>query len=111
MDNDIRKLLVDALICINSIEDYLRGVRRFEEYDNNPLLQDAVERNLITIGEVVNLILKAEPGIEISNARRIVDMRNRLTHAYDAVENVMVWTILIRHLPILKQEIETIMEA
>lgn len=111
MDNDLRKLLLDVLICISSIEDYLSGKRRFEDYDNNPLLQDAVERNLITIGEVVNLILKLEPDVDISDARRIVDLRNRLTHGYDAVENVMVWTILIKHLPVLKQEIETIMEA
>lgn len=70
------------------------------------MLQDAVERNLITIGEAVNLILKMKPDISISNARRIVDLRNKLTHGYDSVENVMVWNIIIKYLPVLKNEVK-----
>ena len=74
------------------------------------MLQDAVERNLITIGEAMNLLLKKEPEIPISNARRIVDTRNRLTHGYDEIEVTQIWNIVINHLPLLKNEVKKLLE-
>ena len=109
MDKEIKKLLVYVTICLINIDNYIGEKKIFELYDNDPLLQDAVERNLITIGEAVNLLLKYNPDIHISNARRIVDLRNRLTHGYDAVENVMIWNILVKYLPILKNEVEQLL--
>ena len=106
MDNNTNKVLKDILICIENIENYLGENKIFSEYDANYLLQDAVERNLITIGEAVNALLKKIPDIAISNARKIVDTRNKLTHGYDEIENVQVWNIVIKHLPILKEEAE-----
>ena len=72
-------------------------------------MQDAVERNLITIGEAMNKLLLLVPKIEITNARRIVDARNKLTHGYDEIENFQIWSILINHLPILKAEAEKLL--
>jgi len=108
MDNNTNKILTDILICIDNIEVYLGEDKIFSVYDANQLLQDAVERNLITIGEAVNLLLKKMPDIAISNARRIVDTRNKLTHGYDEIENVQVWNIIIKHLPVLKLEAEAL---
>jgi uncharacterized protein with HEPN domain len=105
MDNHLKKLLKDILMCIDSIENYLGQEKIFENYDSNYLLQDAVERNIITIGEAMNSILKYNPNIEISNSRKIVDARNKLTHGYDEIENLQIWNILIKHIPILKTEI------
>ncbi len=110
MDNHIRKLLKDLLISIETIENYLGKERVFEMYDSNYLLQDAVERNVITIGEAMNSLLKIYPEIEISNARKIVDARNKLTHGYDEIENLQIWNILIKHLPILKIEVEKLIQ-
>jgi uncharacterized protein with HEPN domain len=106
MDNETRKILQDILICIENIENYVGANKIFVEYDRNMLLQDAVERNIITIGEAVNNLLKKNPSIEISNARKIVDARNRLTHGYDEVDNMQVWNIIVNHLPILRFEVE-----
>jgi len=64
-----------------------------------------VERELEIIGEATNRILKIDGSIAISNARRIVDLRNRVIHAYDAVDDVIVWSIVVKSLPGLKQEI------
>ncbi len=110
MDNHIRKLLKDLLISIETIENYLGKEWVFEMYDSNYLLQDAVERNVITIGEAMNSLLKIYPEIEISNARKIVDARNKLTHGYDEIENLQIWNILIKHLPILKMEVEKLIQ-
>lgn len=86
MENEFKKFLADVLISL----DYIGREKLFNDYQDNPLLQDAVERNLITIGEAINSLLKLKPDIEISNARRIVDARNKLTHGYHAIDNVMV---------------------
>ncbi len=110
MDNQTNKILADILICIESIENYLGEQKVFSYYDTNYLLQDAVERNLITIGEAVNNLLKKFPEITISNSRKIVDTRNKLTHGYDEIENVQVWNIIIKHLPVLKAEILNLIE-
>jgi uncharacterized protein with HEPN domain len=106
MDNRLNKILTDILICIENIDNYIGKNKIFSEYDTNYLLQDAVERNLITIGEAVNQLLKQMPEIAISDARKIVDTRNKLTHGYDEIENVQIWSIIIKYLPILKQEAE-----
>ncbi len=57
----------------------------------------------------MNLILKISPNIEISDARKIVDARNKLTHSYDEIENFQIWNIIIKHLPVLKNEITTLL--
>jgi uncharacterized protein with HEPN domain len=108
MDIKKLKLLQDILTCLNQIEDYLGDKRIFSDYDNNSLLQDAVERNLITIGEAMNSLLKLNPEIEITNSRRIVDARNKLTHGYDDIEIVQIWNIIVNHLPPLKLEVSNL---
>jgi uncharacterized protein with HEPN domain len=108
MDIKKLKLLQDILTCLNQIEDYLGDKRIFSDYDNNSLLQDAVERNLITIGEAMNSLLKLNPEIEITNSRRIVDARNKLTHGYDDIEIVQIWNIIVNHLPLLKLEVSNL---
>lgn len=109
MDNEIKKLLQDILICLQNIENYIGNKKVFADYNSSLLLQDAVERNLITIGEAMNLLLKKAPKINITNARRIVDVRNRLTHGYDEIENTQVWNIIINHLPLLTIEVNELL--
>lgn len=109
MGNAEKKLVTDILICIETIEKYIVSCKTFNEYERNFLIQDAIERNLITIGEAMKQLLTLYPEIPITNARRVVDARNKLTHGYDEIENVQVWSILINHLPILKTEAKNIL--
>ncbi|SFG56270.1 HepT-like ribonuclease domain-containing protein [Pedobacter insulae] len=109
MDNQINKLLADVLIALDAIDSYLSEPKKFEDYQYNALLKDAVERNLITVGEAVNHLLKAVPEITISDARKIVNTRNRLTHGYDEIDDVQIWSIIINYLPKLRKEIETLL--
>ena len=112
MDKNIsqKKLLFDIKTCITNIENYVSSTKNFTLYDKNILIQDAVERNLITIGEAINILLKLIPEIKISNVRRIVNARNKLTHGYDEIENMQIWNIIIKHIPILKKEIEHLLD-
>lgn len=109
MDIKQKKLLRDIFDCIESIETYLGPEKVFEKYDNDFMLQDAVERNIITIGEAMNALLKINENILIADSRKIVDARNKLTHGYDEIENVLIWNIIIKHLPVLKKEINKLL--
>jgi len=106
MDRNLKKYLFDISIAINNIEDYIGYPKMFADYDKNRQLQQAVERNLEIIGEATRRILEIAPNINISNARRIVSARNRITHGYDDIDNAEIWSIIINSLPILKEEVD-----
>ena len=57
MKNRVNKLLFDILTAINNIDKYIGERKTFENYDRNPMLQDAVERNPEIIGEAMNKLL------------------------------------------------------
>jgi uncharacterized protein with HEPN domain len=54
----------------------------------------AVERNIEIIGEAMSRILKIAPEIKISNARKIVDARNKIIHGYDEISDDVMWGIM-----------------
>ena len=81
----------------------------FEIYQNDLKTKRAVERNIKIIGEVMSRILKKDNKIEISNSRKIVDVRNRIIHGYDAVSDDVVWGIVIKNLPVLQKEVEILL--
>ena len=110
MDNDIKTWLFDILSSINEIESYyVETPKIFEIYQNDLRTKRAVERNIEIIGEAMNRILKVETTIEISNSRKIVDVRNRIIHGYDSVSDDVIWGIVIRNLPVLQEEVEKLL--
>lgn len=57
----------------------------------------------------MNNVLKVDSKIQISNPRRIIDLRNWVIHGYDKVNDVIIWGILTKDIPVLKEEIETLL--
>ncbi len=110
MEIEIKKLLYDILNSINDINSYIGKKRKFEDYRKNGLLKAGVERKLEIIGEAMSVILKICPDIKIKNARRAVDARNKIIHGYNEIEDINIWAIIINHLPILKAEVENLLE-
>jgi len=47
--------------------------------------------------------------LAITNSRKIVEVRNRIIHGYDSVSDELIWGIVVRHIPILKFEIEILL--
>ena len=45
------------------------------------------------------------PDKGLSNARQIVGFINRLIHAYEMIDNTIIWAIIKNHLESLKQEV------
>lgn len=98
--------MLDISNAIDSIYEYLGPKRNFNSYESNKLLRRAVERELEIIGEAINRLIKLDSTLEISNARRIVNLRNWVIHSYDNVDNVIIWGIIDKDLPLLKEEIK-----
>lgn len=84
--------------------------RDFNEYKSNKLLRRAIERELEIIGEATNRVLKLDDNIEISDARRIVDLRNWVIHGYDRVDDVIAWGIISRDVPKLKEQVDKLLD-
>lgn len=109
MENPEKKYLLDISESITHIELFINGIASFFDYEQNLLIKRAVERELEIIGEAMNRLLQYNPTIPISSARRIVDLRNRVIHGYDRVDDSVIWGILRRHLPLLKTEISMLL--
>ncbi|MEM9991737.1 MAG: DUF86 domain-containing protein [Bacteroidota bacterium] len=106
MTEKAAKYLADVLRAIDLIEEFSEATPNFYAYQKDLKTKSAIERQLAIVGEAVNQYLKESPKVELSNARKIVDFRNRLIHSYDNVDDSMVWVVLKKHLPTLQQEIE-----
>lgn len=108
MTEKSKKYLSDILMAIDLIEKFTVDVTEFNVYQKDLKTQSAVERQLAIIGEALNNLKKIEPDLEIENAKQIIGFRNRLVHAYNSIDNSIVWAILNRHLNKLKVEIQEI---
>lgn len=109
MNHRINKHLEDILESISQISTFVGDINNFFEFSQNIMLKKAVERNLEIIGESLNTILKLEPNIHITNSRKIVDLRNKLIHEYDNIDDVVIWGIIKKHLVLLQEEINNIL--
>lgn len=106
MDERILKWLYDILSAIDEIEGYFEDFPKdFSQYSSSLILKRAVERDLEIIGEAVSRILRQDPGFPIDNARKIIGLRNQIIHTYDNISDENIWAILLKHIPILKQEV------
>lgn len=57
----------------------------------------------------MNQVLKINPDISITAARKVVDTRNLVIHAYDSLKPDILWGIVINHLPLLKKEVSILL--
>ena len=108
MDSKIQAWLYDVLNSIQEIESFVSERKDFFEYKNDLKTKRAVERNIEIIGEAINRIIKQDSGISIENARNIIGTRNKIIHSYDNISDELIWSIVINHLPLLKEEVSKI---
>jgi uncharacterized protein with HEPN domain len=110
MDSRVRTLLEDIKLSIESIDIHLQGKRNFLVYEKNITMQRSVERELEIIGEAMKRLLDIFPEIQITNKRGVINFRNKISHGYDVIDNVMIWGVVIKHLPLLKSEVEALLK-
>jgi uncharacterized protein with HEPN domain len=105
---DSRLLLDDILLSIDKITEYTHDLS-FDEFLNDSKTLDAVIRNFEIIGEAANRLpddIKDE--YPLVDWHRIRGFRNRIVHDYMGIDFQMVWLIKENFLPVLKDQIQSI---
>jgi uncharacterized protein with HEPN domain len=107
---EVQKHLFDVREAGRLILRFTTG-RTFEDYEEDPMLRSAVERQFEIIGEALNRLARFDPSTaaRIAEYRRIIEFRNALAHGYDAIQNDVVWGIVETRLPGLLEIVEELM--
>jgi uncharacterized protein with HEPN domain len=111
MKLEVLKYLSDILYNLNAMDLYRQEARSVENIRQNQMLRDAIERRLCNVGEALYQANKLDKDLPITEKRKIMGMRHVLVHDYDKVNPETIYTIVNKHLDLLRQEIETILMA
>ena len=85
--------MVDALEACRAIQQFTTG-SNFAAYAADSMRRAAVERKFEILGEALSRVETSAPEFtgRLPEIRRIIGMRNRIIHGYDAVDDEIVWT-------------------
>jgi uncharacterized protein with HEPN domain len=105
MRREPRAYLADAVAACDAIALHLTGIE-LGTYLETRVIRSAVEREFIIIGEAIRALGSVDQGLfsRISQARKVVDFRNQLTHGYMTVNDKLVWAYGVRYAPRLRDE-------
>jgi uncharacterized protein with HEPN domain len=104
MQRDSRTFLADFLESCDAMSAALFDMQ-IDDLSKR-LVRSSVEREFTFIGEVVLVLSRKAPALfgSITNARRIVDFCNQLTHGYPTVDDELVWALAKVDLQLLRRE-------
>lgn len=111
MRPNTRTLLEDMLTRCERIMDYVEDMT-LKDYLEQSLVRDAVERNFISLGEIVGRIAKEDPETlnAISNSREILGLRHRIAHGYGPeINDTTIWMTIQHSVPVLMTELKALL--
>ena len=93
------------------IREWTAG-KSFSDYQANILLSDAVERNFIEVGEIINRLEDAAPDLyrQIPQAQRWYAFRIILVHLRWQIDHTIVWDTIQKDLPILIEAANSLLQ-
>jgi uncharacterized protein with HEPN domain len=106
MPHSIRKLLIDIVLSCEEITEFTDG-KRLEDFQNNRMLQLALEREFEIIGEALSRLSRIdEDNLEhkIPEYRKIIDFRNIISHGYDVIDELALWDFVKNKVPELLEK-------
>ena len=111
MSRSIHQRLHDVLESCAAIARYVAGLD-FDDYMQNELVRDGVERRLEVIGEALNRVRQLDPELAdgIPELRDVVGLRNRLAHGYEATDDRIIWDTVHDRLPALQRQVAAILD-
>jgi uncharacterized protein with HEPN domain len=110
MQPDAPALLWQARRAAGLILDFMSG-RTFEEYEHDPMLRSAVERQFQVIGEALNRLSRVDPATaeRVPDLPRIVAFRNVLVHGYATIDDALVWEVAATRVQVLVESLERLL--
>jgi uncharacterized protein with HEPN domain len=108
MPHSARKLLLDVSLACQEIMEFTEG-KSYEEFQEDRLLQLAIEREFEIIGEALFRLEKVEPdklADSIPEYRKIIDFRNILAHGYDIIDIAAMWDFVQNRVPELLEKVQ-----
>jgi len=106
---DDKERLLDIQEAIERIEKY--SIKGKQEFENEELIQNWIIYHLQIIGEAATRFnddfRKQHSNIPWSE---IIGMRNILIHNYFEIDTEIVWNVVEKDLPVLKQNINSILK-
>ena len=110
MKPEAHKYLYDIWRAVELLTEFTTD-KVFADYQRDPMLRAAVERQFEVIGEATAQLAKRDPVLadRISEYRRVVAFRNILIHGYADVDDRLVWDVVQAKLPILRRDIEALL--
>lgn len=111
MQLEVRKYLHDVRGACSRLAEFTAD-KTFADYQKEPMLQAAVERQFEIIGEALNRLSHMAPEIaaRITDRRRIISFRNILIHGYAEIDDRVVWGVVVTKLGPLTGEIQALLE-
>ncbi|MBK6525258.1 MAG: DUF86 domain-containing protein [Crocinitomicaceae bacterium] len=107
MQPKVLKYLLDIESVISEIETIKARIGNdFNVFTKDVIMQRALERELEIIGEAVRKLIELQPDIQISSSKKIIGLRNIISHAYDSIEPELIWGIIQRDVVKLSEEIQ-----
>ncbi len=109
MDETSLKHYYDAREAARAITRFAAG-RSYEDYCRDEMLSSAIERKFEIIGEALARIRRKRPEDlrVIGDWPAIIGFRNILVHAYEHIEDSVVWGIVSWQLPRFLEQLESI---
>jgi uncharacterized protein with HEPN domain len=109
-DRIYRVYLVDMLIAIGRISDYIKDYS-FDDFKKDFKTVDAVIRNFEIIGEAAKNIPKdIKEQYPIVPWNEMYLLRNRVSHEYFGIDYEIIWDVATNYLPENKTQIEEILK-
>ena len=112
MGTEAKKYLFDIARAAELVRTFTRG-RTFEEFESDPMLRSAVERQFEIVGEALNRLSRIDPetASRIRDHRHIIAFRNILIHGYADIDHRLVWGVVESKLSVLIQDVESMRES
>jgi uncharacterized protein with HEPN domain len=100
----------DMVISIKRIEEYIDN-KDFSEFKKSYMIVDAVVRNFEIIGEAAkNISLEIQLKYPEVPWKKMVGLRNLISHEYFGIDYEMIWEITKKSLPQNKSDLEKILK-
>jgi uncharacterized protein with HEPN domain len=111
MSKEINTYYKDFQFSIDRIEYHISQVFSFADFKNAITVSDAVERRLCIIGEALWRIDKLDKDAKISDKQKTIGLRHILTPEYDLINPEIIWKLIENNLPVLKEEVNNILNS